>query len=182
MNWDQYFMSMTYLVSMKSKDPSTRIGAVIVGPDHEIRSTGYNGLPRGLDDDQPQRSERPEKLFWYEHGERNAIYNAARMGIALKDCTMYTQGVPCADCARAVIQAGIRRVIVDKRIEMEKDVGGSKWSESCKRSRVMFEEAGVELVEYAGPITTEIQGLRGGSHIPLSEERAYPSPKQMERV
>ena len=79
MNWDTLFMSMVYLVAMKSKDDSTHLGAVIVSQDNEIRSFGYNGLARGINDDVVERQERPEKYFWFEHAERNAIYNAGRM-------------------------------------------------------------------------------------------------------
>ncbi len=159
MNWDEYFMSMAYLVAMKSKDESTKIGAVIVGPDHEIRSTGYNGLPRGVRDDVPERHARPAKYRYFEHGERNALYAAARVGTPTLGCTMYTQGVPCADCARGIIQAGIVRVVVDPRFDEHES---ELWAEHARQSREMFAEARVEVVEYAGPITAEITFLHGG--------------------
>lgn len=164
MNWDQYFLSMAYFIAMKSKDTSTRIGAVIVGPNHEIRSTGYNGLPRGLRDDLPERNERPEKYFWYEHGERNALYNAARMGVPLDGCTLYTQMLPCADCARGIIQSGLVRVVIDTRFEPS----AAKWDDHAIRSRAMLETVSVKLDEYAGPLTMDIVGLRGG--VTLDEE------------
>ena len=69
---------MANLVAKKSKDQSTQIGAVIVGPDNEIRSTGYNSFPKGLNDDLQERQERPEKYYWIEHAERNALYNASQ--------------------------------------------------------------------------------------------------------
>jgi dCMP deaminase len=72
-SWDQYFMSMAYLVSMKSKDKSTKVGCVIVGPDNEVVSTGYNSFPRLLNDNVAARSERPLKYMFIEHAERNAI-------------------------------------------------------------------------------------------------------------
>ena len=65
-NWDEYFMSMAYFIAVKSKDNSTHIGAVVVGPNHEVKSTGYNGFVRGLKDDIALRQERPEKYFWFE--------------------------------------------------------------------------------------------------------------------
>lgn len=111
MDWDDYFCSMLPLVASKSKDNSVKIGAIIVGPDHEIRSTGYNGFPRGIID-KPARFERPEKYVWTEHAERNAIYNAARIGVSLKDCTLYLNWWPCPDCARGIIQVGIKEVII----------------------------------------------------------------------
>jgi len=143
------YMTMAYLVAMQSKDNRTWIGSVIVGPDNEVRSTGYNGLPRGCNDDIAERQEQPEKYFWFEHSERNAIYNAARMGLSMKDCILYTMGIPCADCARAVIQAGITKVVVHKPWNADNT---EKWVESCRRSKEMFQEAGVKLIEWDGEI------------------------------
>ena len=89
MVWKDYFVSIAEQVKEKSKDIKTKIGAVIVGKDNEILSTGYNSFPRGLNDNVVQRQERPEKYFWFEHAERNAIYNAARIGVSLKQSTVY---------------------------------------------------------------------------------------------
>ncbi len=142
--WDDYFLAITRVVATKSKD-QTKVGALIVGPDREIRSTGYNGFPRGVREDDPLRHERPEKYFWTEHAERNAILHAARTGVPLEGCTMFcTWGPPCMACARAVIQSGITVV---------KYPAGSptnmnpKWEEEFRRTRVMMSEAGVRLVE-----------------------------------
>lgn len=157
MDWRQYFMTMVYLVAMKSKDPSTKIGAVIVGEDMEIRSTGYNGFPRNVTDNEttyPERHERPEKYYWYEHAERNAIYNAARMGLSLKNCVIYTQKVPCADCARGIIQSGIKEVIYDSDRDSQMS---EKWEDSAERSRIMFHETGVRL----SPIIIKIEQIKG---------------------
>ncbi len=165
MDWDKYHMSMAFLAAMKSKDPSTKIGAVIVGPNNEIRSTGYNGLPRGCNDTLPERDERPTKYFYYEHAERNAIYNAARMGIPLQGCKMYTQGVPCADCCRGVIQSGISEVIVWQA--WDASTVREKWLESCKYSTEMFEESGVIVRSYAGPLISEILGQRNEKEFKL---------------
>lgn len=142
MNWDTLFMEMVYLVAMKSKDNSTHLGAIIVSPSQEIRSFGFNGLARGLNDDVPERNERDEKYFWYEHAERNAIYNAGRMGVPIIGCKMYTNGTPCMDCGRAIIQSGIKEVIVDKNWD---DNNINKWLEHAKRTRKMFLEAGIKL-------------------------------------
>lgn len=102
---------MAEYVSTKSKDKSTKVGAVIVGPNNEVLSVGWNGFPRGVNDDVEERHERPAKYEWTEHGERNAIYNAARHGIRLDGTTLYTTHDPCADCARAIVQSGIRHVV-----------------------------------------------------------------------
>jgi len=107
MKWDEYFLKIAEVVALKSKDQSTKNGAVIVGPEHEIRSTGYNGFPRGLDDYDLEKQKRPLKYKYFEHAERNAIYNAARFGACVKECTMYCTWPPCTDCARAIIQSGI---------------------------------------------------------------------------
>jgi dCMP deaminase len=112
MNWNEYFMKIAHDVALKSKDPSTKVGCVIVGPGHEIRTTGFNGFPRGIDEVDEKRWERPVKYKYVEHAERNAIYNAARMGTELLDCTAYMTIPPCPDCARGLIQAGIETVVL----------------------------------------------------------------------
>jgi dCMP deaminase len=146
MNWKEYFRNIAHQVKLKSKDEKTQIGAVIVGEDNEIVSTGYNSFPRGIIDDISERQERPEKYFWFEHAERNAIYNAARIGVSTKGTTMYlTCGIPCADCCRGIINAGITTIVCEVG-----DAGakGPKWEESGKRSLQMFNEAGVKIQYY----------------------------------
>jgi dCMP deaminase len=106
---------------------------------------GYNGFPRGVDDDVEDRHERPTKLMYTEHAERNAIYSAARNGVRLLGSTMYMPGggVPCADCARALIQAGIKKFVgMDRKFEGK----SSLWAESCAAGEAMLIEAGVEIV------------------------------------
>jgi len=82
MNWDEYFINIAEQVKLKSKDNNTKIGVVLVGKNNEIVSTGYNSFPRGINDDVAERQEKPEKYFWFEHAERNCIYNAARIGVS----------------------------------------------------------------------------------------------------
>src|SRR4051794_36949338 len=106
-SWDQYYLDICKVVATRSKDPNTQIGCVIIGPNHEIRSTGYNSFPRGIRDDVPERLVRPTEYLWIEHAERNAICNAARAGTATEACTIYVEIMPCMDCARAVVQAGV---------------------------------------------------------------------------
>ncbi len=144
MSWDEYFKEMAALVSKKSKDINTNIGAVIVGPNNEVRSTGYNSFPRGLNDNIPERQERPEKYFFLEHSERNAIYNAARVGTPTEGCRIFLNcAIPCADCARAIIQAGIKEVIITSFSSHS-----PKWEESAARSMQMFTESGVVVRLY----------------------------------
>jgi dCMP deaminase len=84
MNWTEYFLNIAETVKLKSKDRRTQIGAVIVGQDNEIVSTGYNSFPRGIDDEVEERQQRPEKYYWIVHAEMNAILNAARIGVSTK--------------------------------------------------------------------------------------------------
>lgn len=162
--WDRYFMSMVYLVASMSKDKSTHIGAVIVDIDNAIRSTGYNSFPRGINDDVEERYNRPEKYYWFAHGERNAIYNAARMGITLKNCRLYTQAIPCSDCAIGIIQSGITEVIVHGEWSTYLD---DKWKEHALRTENMFKEGGVFLRRYNGNIINELNGFADGKIINL---------------
>lgn len=134
MNWHEYFINLAAEISTKSKDPSTKVGCVIVDDQHAILSTGYNGFARGVNDagaalqtfipdggGQPSqrvldfnaRWERPEKYEWVIHAEHNAILQAARTGRRLEGATLYIQYdcPPCSDCCDAIIQAGIRTVI-----------------------------------------------------------------------
>ena len=149
MDWDEYFIRIADQVKLKSKDMFTQIGAVIVGKDKEIVSTGYNSFPRGISDDEFKRQERPEKYFWFEHAERNAIYNAARIGVATKECTIYiSSALPCADCTRGIINAGIKRVVCKRTPATDQE----KWKESFERSKMMLIEAGVEISYYEADI------------------------------
>lgn len=156
MNWNDFFISMARLVANKSKDRSTRVGAVIVGPDNEVRSVGYNGFPRNVDDEDSSRHERPTKYRYTEHAERNAIYNAARVGIPTQGCDMYLnwEPCPCTDCTRAIIQSGIKRVIGPDIIFP----GVSPhWSDDMKDSAIMLQEAGVEVVRVKVPSTESVE-------------------------
>ena len=110
-SWDQYFMNLTYMVAMRSKDWSTHSGAVIVRPDNSIASTGYNSFPKGIYDHSKSRQERPEKYFWFEHAERNAIYLSRDP--SMDGYKIYVNWMPCMDCARGIVQKGIKEVIVD---------------------------------------------------------------------
>lgn len=145
--WYPYFIEIAKVVRTKSKDPSSQIGVVIVGPDNEIRSTGYNGFPRGVLDLAERWTDRPTKYKYVEHAERNAIYNAARCGIGTKGCSMFMVAfgpptTPCIECAKAVIQAGIIEVV-----GWPLKPADAAWHESQKFSLDMLTEAGVRFVE-----------------------------------
>jgi len=144
--WNKRFMELAFLVASWSKDPSTKTGAVIVGPDKEIRATGYNGPVRGVNDDIQERLERPTKYDFFEHAERNALYNACLTGVSVKGCVMYATHAPCVDCARAIIQAGIKTVVTNK-IVIDETTPKNTWRDKLSVSAQMFHEAGVEYIE-----------------------------------
>jgi dCMP deaminase len=147
---DFRFLEVCDLISTWSKDRSTKVGAVIVGPDGEIRSVGYNGFPRDVDDTIDERLERPLKYKFTEHAERNAVYNAARVGTPLKGCSIYVKWFPCSDCARAIIQAGITTLIAEEedfdKLKNEKDPKRKAWGEDFEVSKQMLDEAGINIV------------------------------------
>jgi len=160
-DWDTLFMSMVYVIAAKSKDQLTHIGAVVVGPNNEVRSVGYNSFPRNIDDDNEERQKRPEKYFWFAHAEANAIVNAALVGIPLKGSRLYTNGVPCSSCALYIINSGIEEVIVDKYWN---ERNSELWNEHAKRSITMFKEANVKLRYWEGDLL-EIKRFRYGKFI-----------------
>lgn len=218
-SWDHYFIRMAMLIAMKSKDPSTKVGCVIIGPDNEIRSTGFNGFPRGVretaegsehlpdkferslagneyfvlclcgdritipiskldanvngvfpaghsykemvdsvaeanDHFQQQKSvlserwERPAKYEWVEHAERNAVYNAARIGVSVAGCRAYLnwEPRPCVECCKGFIQAGIIEVIGP---DIPFPSGGTRKDWKFEVSTIMMQESGVGCREVA---------------------------------
>lgn len=150
LNWDELFILQAELIAQKSKDPSTKVGCVIVGDDNAILSMGFNGFPRGVDERDPARWERPEKYHWVEHAERNAIYNAARHGINLLGARAYLnwEPKPCADCTRALIQAGIKEIIGPDRAFGGKGAGKHY---SIDHADIMLQEAGISQRVYVTP-------------------------------
>lgn len=142
--WDARFLRLAREVSTWSKDRSTQVGAVIVDDDKTPGPYGFNGFPRFVDDEAEDRHQRPSKYRWTEHAERNAIFNAARIGMRLKGCIMYVTHVPCAECARAIIQVGIREVVVDDA-SLNDDGFTERWDEDTHVTKEMLEEAKVVL-------------------------------------
>lgn len=142
-DWDKRFMGLVKHIATWSLDPKKKVGSVIVDDDNNIISVGYNGIPRNCDNEDPKRDERPNKYFYYEHAERNALYHAARHGVIVKNTNIYVTAFPCADCARGIIQAGIKKVIAPKPDEKHE-----RWGESWKASLTMLEESGVEVLFY----------------------------------
>lgn len=146
-SWDQLHITNAVLVSMKSKDPRTKVGAIIVDKNNHPVSTGFNGIPRGVLDNDDRLHDRALKQFFIEHAERNAIYAAKE---DLEGCTIYVTFPPCSDCARAIIQTGIKRVITIKKTAHNPSM--AHYNEHLKHSLTMFEESGVEYIEWEGVI------------------------------
>ena len=135
--WDKRFLEMAKLVASWSKDPSTQVGAVAVR-NRNVIAQGYNGFPRGMDDDPQYYNDRPLKYRLIVHAEMNAIYNAAENGVSLKDSTLYVYGLPvCNDCAKGLVQAGKKRIVTP-----EQDVP-KNWQDSVRDSALMFDEVGI---------------------------------------
>ena len=148
--WEEYFLDLLPGIASKSKDPSTKVGAIITGKDHGIRSTGYNNLPRFADDNDPAKFERPLKYKWFEHAERNAIYYAAKIGIPLDDCVLYVDWLPCAECARGIVQVGISKVVIDGDSKSYNNADlRARWQEDHEIAMQMFKECGVEVVIFS---------------------------------
>jgi len=143
MTWDEYFLRMCDLVASKSKDRSTKVGCVVVSPTHEILSTGYNGFPRGVNDDVETRHERPAKYMYVSHAETNATFNAARTGVSLRGATLYLRFSPgpCHDCAKAIIQSGITEIVCNASQPFPGK--GAQWDDSIRVAKEMLDEAGV---------------------------------------
>ena len=137
------YLEIAKAVANLSKDQSTQVGAIIVGPQNDVRSVGYNGAVRGCSADEDSRfTERPEKYYWASHAELNAITNAARVGTPLDQCGIIVTHQPCMDCARAIVQSGIKKVFCP----YPDDAFHDRWVEHITRSEHLFRETGVELV------------------------------------
>lgn len=141
-SWDEYFMGIAILSSKRSKDPSTQVGACIVNKDNKIVSMGYNGAPIGYDDDKDMCWDREgdflnTKYAYVCHGELNAILNS---NVPLTDCKLYVALFPCNECAKAIIQSGIKEIVY--MCDKYKD------TDSVKASKKMLDACGVTYREY----------------------------------
>jgi dCMP deaminase len=154
-SWDQFLMTLAFFVGMKSKDQSTRVGAVITTPTHRVVSVGYDGFPKNIRDDVPERHARPKKYFWTCHAERNALDNAGATRACVRGCIMYTPWIPCSGCARGIIQNDIIEVV---HYYSFKDAMGSQfkgredWRREIEESVEMLREAGVKLRHWNGEL------------------------------
>lgn len=140
--WDERFLDLSDRIAIWSKDPSTQVGAVIVRSNRTLVSIGYNGFPRGVEDTFERYEDRETKYQMVVHAEINAILTATE---ELNGCTLYVSPLhPCPQCAAAIIQVGIKRVV--SRVNRRED-----WKERLAVSQKMFEEAGVQLDVIQGP-------------------------------
>ena len=141
--WDLRFLEMARNAASWSKDPSTQVGSIIVDDDKRVISVGYNGFPKGVDDDE-RLDNREEKYKMIVHAERNALLFANK---DVKGCSIYTYPfMPCSVCAGMIIQAGIKRVVTVKN-------SNPRWKEDFRTSRYLFQEAEIPLIEYDKDIT-----------------------------
>ena len=137
--WDLRFLEMARNAAGWSKDPSTKVGAIIVDDDKRVISVGYNGFPKGVTDDE-RLHDREEKYKMIVHAERNALLFANK---DVKNCSIYTYPfMPCSVCAGMIIQAGIKRVVTVKNNNV-------RWQKDFVVSRQMFKESEIDLIEYS---------------------------------
>jgi dCMP deaminase len=131
MKWDLRYLELAKHISTWSKDPSTKIGAVAIAKNGQVLSQGYNGFPRGVNDDPKRLNDREQKLQRVVHAEMNVIYNASLHGVSLAGSTLYVYGLPCcSDCAKGVIQVGFKRVVMPKQVQTD------RWKESWNRQEI----------------------------------------------
>ena len=151
LSWDEYFMGLAHLSAMRSKDPSTQVGAVIVSGEHRVVSIGYNGFPNGCSDDEFPWDREGDfgatKYPYVVHAELNAILNSKN---DLRGCSIYVSLFPCNECAKAIIQSGISRIVYESDKYADTD--------ATIASKRMLRAAGVEL--YQLPYRIQMQGQK----------------------
>lgn len=140
LTWDEYFMGLAHLSAKRSKDPSTQVGACIVSPEKRVVGIGYNGFPNGCDDDvfpwDREGNFADTKYPFVVHAELNAILNSTQN---LKGCSLYVSLFPCNECAKAIIQSGISRIVYESDKYADTD--------ATKASKRMLIAANIELVQ-----------------------------------
>ena len=150
LSWDEYFMGLAHLSAMRSKDPSTQVGAVIVSGEHRVVSIGYNGFPNGCSDDEFPWDREGDfgatKYPYVVHAELNAILNSKN---DLRGCSIYVSLFPCNECAKAIIQSGISRIVYESDKYADTD--------ATIASKRMLRAAGVELYQLPYRIQMQVQ-------------------------
>lgn len=159
-DFDELFMNEAYLYANKSKDPSTQVGAVIVRDKVSIMR-GYNGPMRGADDSDPNLFVEPYKKYAMVHAERNAFYNCARHGVSTLECSMYLTFAPCHECAQAIVQCGINRVVIHADAPVHHS---QSWQESIAIGMDFMHTAGIEIEYWSGNIIIPTLRFAGGKY------------------
>lgn len=153
LTWDEYFMGLAHLSALRSKDPNTQVGAAIVDENHRVVSVGYNGMPKGCSDDVFPWSREgallQTKYAFVVHAELNAILNSK---YPVSGCTLYVSLFPCNECAKAIIQAGIRRIVYESDKYQNTD--------NTIASRRMLKAAGIELVQLENTVVLHVEKVR----------------------
>ncbi len=149
-------MKMVYLVAEKSRDPRTKVGAVLVR-DNRLIATGYNGFPIGVEDLDYRYNDRETKYKFVVHAEHNAVLSCARFGISSLGTTLYTQGLPCQECTKSIIQGGVSKIVIHSRWP---NLTSTKWIESSKISEQMLAESKI-IVESITDILNVVGYLDG---------------------
>ena len=153
LTWDEYFMGLAHLSALRSKDPNTQVGAAIVDENHRVVSVGYNGFPKGCSDDVFPWSREggvlSSKYAFVVHAELNAILNSPR---SVSGCTIYVSLFPCNECAKAIIQSDIKKIVYES----------DKYAhtETTQASKKMLEAAGVELVQLENTIKLSVEKIK----------------------
>lgn len=153
LTWDEYFMGLAHLSALRSKDPNTQVGAAIIDENHRVVSVGYNGFPKGCSDDEFPWSRSGgvlnSKYAFVVHAELNAILNSPR---SVSGCTIYVSLFPCNECAKAIIQSGIKRIVYesDKYADTETTIASKK----------MLQAAGIELVQLENTIKLSVKKVK----------------------
>ena len=153
LSWDEYFMGLAHLSAMRSKDPSTQVGACIVNPYNRVVGIGYNGLPMGCNDDEfpweREGSTLDTKYVYVVHAELNAILNSTT---SLQGCTLYVSLFPCNECAKAIVQAGIKKIVYESDKYADTDI--------VKASKRILNAAGVELYQIEQTIKVSVETIK----------------------
>ena len=150
LTWDEYFMGLAHISALRSKDPNTQVGAAIVDENHRVVSVGYNGFPTGVSDDEFPWSREGDvltsKYAFVVHAELNAILNSQR---SVRGCTIYVSLFPCNECAKAIIQSGIKKIVYesDKYNGVDTNIA----------SKRMLKAAGVELIRISNTISIHVE-------------------------
>ena len=153
LTWDEYFMGLAHLSALRSKDPNTQVGAAIIDENHRVVSVGYNGFPKGCSDDEFPWSRSGgvlnSKYAFVVHAELNAILNSPR---SVSGCTIYVSLFPCNECAKAIIQSGIKRIVYesDKYADTETTIASKK----------MLQAAGIELLQLENTIKLSVEKVK----------------------